>query len=60
MNTTGDKSNARLISAAPDLLAACNAVLDFAQYADRAGFDGGCADIVRKLEWAIAKATGPQ
>lgn len=51
-----DHPDAILIAAAPELLKACRAALDFAKWADSSGFDGGCPDIVAQLESAIRKA----
>jgi hypothetical protein len=49
-NDPANRTRARLIAAAPDLLAACKAVLAIA------GDGGNPAPVLRKLETAIAKA----
>lgn len=55
-----EQANARLLAAAPELLAACQAALD---WIDRFGehapiMFGGEADVAQALEAAIAAATG--
>lgn len=49
------KTNARLIAAAPDLLAACEALIKHGEL-DLATFDGD--DILAGIQAAIAKAKG--
>lgn len=48
-------ANARLISAAPDLLEACQALL---AHLSSDGDDDKDDDALERIEWAIAKATG--
>ena len=67
-DTSGEaEANARLIAAAPDLLAALTALLESSVYADGEGSisveNGGCDDvqhraIVEQAKAAIAKAKG--
>lgn len=51
-------ANARLIAVAPDLLAVCEATLDYWQSTDFADCDPGCVCIVDQMRTAVAKAYG--
>ena len=51
------QANARLIAAAPDLLAACNSVLDSVPFASYRG-DGELEECEARLKAAILKAEG--
>ena len=50
--------DARLIVAAPDLLAACEAALGLEAYIDPANFDGHAAHAFKTLAAAVTKARG--
>jgi len=50
-------ANARLIAAAPELLGACHAVLDWAKAPGNHGGNPYCKDFVKAAEAAIRRAT---
>ena len=52
------EANARLMAAAPDLLAACKDTLDYWETTGFADCDEGCDCIVDQMRAAIAKAEG--
>lgn len=60
----GDKDNAHLIAAAPELLAACRKLVEW--HGNRAGFGDDLLPADQQVEWvadamrAISKATGEQ